>query len=152
MAHNRKDAERCEQMLIEDYKYLEDYKDWEMMSDIYNQKDKVEYNSSTNQIQYSLDDYIEKLFPDVVPDPTQNRLICKLQSDFWILKGNQHKAELQATFTPDSKPTLRKVPNENRYFPRIEGAYEEMRHQQEAVFQIYYPYLYELITKRDNCK
>ena len=95
-----------------------------------------------------MDDYIDRLFPPVEPDTQQNRLVCKLQSDFWYLKGKEHKAELQVTYTPDSRPNLRKVRGvKDKYYPRIEQARDEMRMKQEAIFRIYYPYLYRLICE-----
>ena len=89
IGHNRQDAERVEAMLIQDYKYLDEYKDWKLMNEVYNQKkmNKVEYESNTDQIKLTMDDYIERLFKPIIQSTEngdrQNRIRCLLESEHW---------------------------------------------------------------------
>lgn len=120
IGHNRKDAERIEEMLIQNYKHHPDYKGWKMMNDVYNKKksDNVLYES-TKLAKLTMDDYFERIFNVVIEKAGEigedgkkqkyNRVRCYLDSKIWEEVNSGKKFDdFVETYTPDGQNTEKK--------------------------------------------
>ena len=154
IAHNRQEAELVEAMLIQDYKHMDKYKDWKLMNDIYNKKksDKIEYESNTDQVKITLDDWIERLFPRIrtyarANGDRQNKIVCHLNGQHWFDLDSNDKYK-QISYTPIGEKQ-RKKPNKAELIPYLPEAQAEMREWQEQLFNHYYPTLYKMLKNEE---
>ena len=159
LAFNRKDAERCEAMLVQDYKNMPKYKDWILKNQIYADKtgDNDKFSSNTNQIDFTMDDYINRVMPPViiekkVDDKGYNRLQCRLRNSHWKPYKEflpNKSLNIYISYTPAGEKKRKKWKKEG-LIPYLEEAKKEMEETRRQYFKALYPSFYELFTNQNQ--
>ena len=152
LAHNRQDAEKCEAMLVQDFKYMDKYKGWTLVNQTYADKkgDDDKFSNSTGHIRYTINDYIKRLFPEPYIDTGKysqkpDVLVCKLQTEHFKNMNDGAVKTLQVAFKLPNDPYYDDKP---RRCANEKEARKKMRMKQEAEFEVLYPYLSNMLQRQ----